>query len=253
MSFSERTEVTVTTIAVDGIDVLSYERVEQAPPLADNVRALAEIPLVVAALHDRFAGWSFVSSDHELTDAMLDSGATISRHGHRLTRAISDADTQVKISLANGLKFGPLVQSSKDLARLSELAYGTGHVDFDAEYPHEPELTGLLNGEIVGPFMANASWQIADGDQLVGAIIINRSTSPITPDEPWVSEVFRDPDPRFRGLGRDLLHLSIRSLAQANDSPLGLVVTEGNPAAELYRSLGFTHQSSFRKLRIPNL
>jgi ribosomal protein S18 acetylase RimI-like enzyme len=85
---------------------------------------------------------------------------------------------------------------------------------------------------------------------LVAACIINRNPDNARSGGPWVSDVFRRPGPRYRGLGRVLLERSIAVLADAGESSLGLVVTDGNPVVRLYEQLGFEHVSSRRKLAI---
>ena len=94
-------------------------------------------------------------------------------------------------------------------------------------------------------------WQLTHGGALVAACVINESKGEPSFGGPWVSELFRLPSTAYRGVGAVLLQKVIASLAAAGERSLGLVVTDGNAAAQAYERLGFIHKSSFRKLQIP--
>ena len=92
-----------------------------------------------------------------------------------------------------------------------------------------------------------------DSNPVVAMALINRMTGASPTGGPWVSEICRDPDPRYAGLGASLLRRVMVQLADDGESSLSLVVTEGNPARQLYERLGFRYVKSFRKLSIPAL
>ncbi len=86
---------------------------------------------------------------------------------------------------------------------------------------------------------------------VVALALINRMLAEPPAGGPWVSEICRHQNPRYAGLGAALLRQVMAQLAADGESSLSLVVTEGNPARQLYERLGFRYVSSFRKLSVP--
>ncbi len=68
----------------------------------------------------------------------------------------------------------------------------------------------------------------------------------------WITELFRDPDPEYAGTGRALLQRGLVLAAAAGVSAVGLVVSAGNPAKELYLDLGFDPVTSSVSLVLPH-
>ena len=56
---------------------------------------------------------------------------------------------------------------------------------------------------------------------------------------PWVADIFVVPSHRGRGLGLALLLRAIPWSHAAGEAQIGLTVTDGNPAEQLYVSAGF--------------
>ena len=56
----------------------------------------------------------------------------------------------------------------------------------------------------------------------------------------WIDQVGVVPAWRGRGLGAYLVTATLRALAAEGTEPVWLTVNENNPAAALYRRLGFT-------------
>jgi ribosomal protein S18 acetylase RimI-like enzyme len=92
-----------------------------------------------------------------------------------------------------------------------------------------------------------------DSNPVVALTLINRMPGEAPTGGPWVSEICRDPDQRYAGLGASLLCRVMAQLADGGESSLSLVVTDGNPAQQVYERLGFRYIKSFRKLSIPAL
>jgi len=237
-------------VLVGGEVVLSYNIYAGPPPVADKAIAFADLEIVIPAVLDQLAGWLFSSHDDELTAALLDAGATMVRHGHTCIRQITGDDVTLSPRPTN-FELSPITASTTELAELSLAAYIDGHVDFDATYDPSAELEDLFAGRILGPYLAQASFQVVDDGCVVGAIIVNDRIGDPPYIGPWVSEIFRDRNARYRGLGSVLLESSIQSLAQQRRETLGLVVTNGNPASTLYERTGFNRVLSARKLLIP--
>lgn len=232
--------------------VLGFTTFLQERPTADDARALAPLDLVVPAVLDELAGMWFSSDDERLIDALMKAGATIVRHAHRLELDLSGEPVDVG-SVPESLLVGPIDRSAAELAELSVRAYPAGHPDFSSPRPEAAagELERLLSGSLIGPLMAGASGQVLDRRRLVAVCIINRSPNLSGPGGPWVSEVFRDPNASYRGLGTMLLRGAIASLSADGERLLGLAVTDGNPARAVYEKLGFHVVRSGRKLLIP--
>jgi ribosomal protein S18 acetylase RimI-like enzyme len=112
-------------------------------------------------------------------------------------------------------------------------AYAPGRVDHvPGEVPSE-FLDAVLSGRAAGPLQPYARVAWADGG-VVGAIVMTDQ-----PPRAFVADVFRDPDPRWRGLGQALLQRAVAAAAAAGAPSVALSVTDGNPAERLYERLGF--------------
>ena len=132
-------------------------------------------------------------------------------------------------------------------------AYAPGRVDHvPGEVPSE-FLDAVLSGRAAGPLQpyGRVAWA---GGRVVGAIVMTTDeqpagfapwantrggTRPPRPEFAFVADVFRDPDPRWRGLGEALLKRAIAAAAAAGAPSVALSVTDGNPAQRLYEALGF--------------
>jgi ribosomal protein S18 acetylase RimI-like enzyme len=110
----------------------------------------------------------------------------------------------------------------------------------------------LLDGQIVGPLLPDASGLVVDEDRVVAFLLVNRMPGDPPFGGPWLSDVARDPDPAYRGLGSVLVRRALAVLAAAGETTFGLAVSEGNPARGLYESLGFGHRHSSRRLLLPS-
>ena len=236
---------------VDGEAVLAYRIYAGPPPVAEDVVALADLDVVVPAILDRLAGWWLASEDDRLTDLLLEAGATLVRHGHLYRRSIVRRDADLALTVPEGFVLEPLSAPARELAVVAEAAYDHDHPDFDLAHDTEGDLAGLLSGTIVGQFIAYASWQVTHDGVVVAACVINLSEGEPPFGGPWVSELFRLPGAAYRGLGAVLLQKAITSFALWGEPSLSLVVTDGNPAAQLYERLGFVHHSGRRKIAIP--
>ena len=66
-----------------------------------------------------------------------------------------------------------------------------------------------------------------------------------------MTDVARDPDPRYAGTGSALLGRGLRVLFDAGETALSLVVTDGNPAARQYARMGFAEVAVSGRVRVP--
>jgi GNAT superfamily N-acetyltransferase len=165
----------------------------------------------------------------ELGRALLAQGATPRRHARLMTHDLrsvpEEADPRV----------GPLTAAPEDLLPAHQSAYRPEHVDY--ELSRDTAAIGkLLRGELVGPLLGASRMAVVDG-RVAGAAILNDFPGAPPAAGPWLSELFRDPS--VPGLGRALLRGALAAAAADGLAALGLVVTGGNPAGELYLDEGF--------------
>ncbi|MEZ5408489.1 MAG: GNAT family N-acetyltransferase [Acidimicrobiales bacterium] len=264
-------------LIVAGRPVLRYRFSRQEAPTADEAVPLAPLEVVVPAVLDQLSGWWLASPDEALTGALRTAGATLVRHAHVYTFPLVGAEAApvpVRPEPPPGLRIGPIDRPPAELVPLVLAAYPPDHVDHQGGDPavEEAELRLLLGGELVGPLLAGASAQITSvtsgggtggggtggggtggggTDEVVAAVIVNRSDGEPPLGGPWVSQVLRRPGPRWAGLGTLVLRHALAALAEAGEASLGLAVTDGNPARHVYERLGFRLVASHRKLAIP--
>ncbi len=234
----------------NGAAVLQYTAVQQERPTAENAIRLADIDVVVPIILEQLAGSWFTSKDEALIDALLGAGASLVRFGHLYSRALTSRDRELMPSASAEFTISPIDRTPAEVTALATMAYPPGHADHDMFDADSDEMSALLNGKLVGPYLPDPSGQITHAGLLVAVCIINRGPGVAPAGGPWVSELLRRPGPSYRGLGRVLLERSIAVLADAGESSLGLAVTDGNPAVRLYERLGFEHCGSRRKLAI---
>jgi len=222
---------------------------------ADDVRPLADVHDVAAVLLEQLPGWVVATEDTELAEALLAVGSRQVRFSHLFSRdLVADPPdpTWLEPVLAPGVLLRPDGVPLLEQGQLSVRAYPHGHTDHDGDDPEyaASQLARLYGGDYIGPVL-DCSTLAMDGDRLVGVLIVNRMPGAAPMGGPWVSEVFRDPHPRYVGLGTALIHRAMARLAAQHEATLSLVVTDANPARSLYERLGFQFQASSRKVRLP--
>lgn len=185
--------------------------------------------------------------DEPIRDALIGRGWTVAREAdilrHDLTGPVPE-HTHIDMSV-HRLTTSELPA----LAALSAAAYGEGHLDHrpggvDA---HRNELLTLTT-DVDKPLVTEASLVAAVGSRPVGAAIVQLSQDFRNFRGPWLMTLFRDPA-GGRGAGRLLLASVITELRRLRLGPLWLAVTVGNPAADLYFNVGFTHATRTWVLR----
>ncbi|GII80315.1 hypothetical protein Sru01_52970 [Sphaerisporangium rufum] len=233
-----------------GRPVLSYiEGTRYGRPLAELLREHS--PAAAGTILRTMPGWAVVV-DEDLGRRLLQAGARPLRHAHAYSR-----DLRASPAPAEWAETGYGVVScgavpADEVFPAWRAAYHPDHPDY-----HQPddgaarrELATLLAGESEGPLLPCGGLLLRDGKVVAGVLV---GTVPGEPPSggPWVMDVFRDPDPRYAGLGAVMLRRAL-ALATLHGLPaLGLAVTEGNPARRLYERLGFGHVRSAVTVGIP--
>jgi GNAT superfamily N-acetyltransferase len=164
-----------------------------------------------------------------LARALLDAGATQRRHARLMTHDLRDVPQDIDPRVV------PLTAGEAELEPAHRSAYSPDHPDWDFAKDYSA-IGRLLRGELVGPLLG-ASRMAVDEGRVVGAAIVNHYPGEPPHAGPWLSELFRDP--AVPGIGRQLLRGALAAAAADGLAALGLVVSGGNPAGDLYRAEGF--------------
>ena len=165
----------------------------------------------------------------ELGRALLDAGATQRRRARLMTHDLRDVPVAVDPRVV------ALTASPEELEPSHIAAYRPDHPDYEIAQD-QTAIGKLLRGELVGPLLGASRMAVHDG-RIVGAAILNDFPGEPPSAGPWLSELFRDP--AVPGIGRELLRGALAAAAADGLVALGLVVTGGNPAGELYLAEGF--------------
>jgi GNAT superfamily N-acetyltransferase len=165
----------------------------------------------------------------DLARELIAAGATQRRHARLMTHDLRDVQTHVDPRVV------PLRASAGELLPSHRAAYRPDHPDYAIARAQDP-IGKLLNGELVGPLLDASRMAVVDG-RIVGAAIVNDFPGDPPSAGPWLSELFRDP--AVPGIGRELLRGALAAAAADGLPALGLAVSGGNRAGELYLEEGF--------------
>lgn len=237
----------------DGVVVGRYQVYRSDPPTADLFEVVGSVEDAVEAILAQLGGWLVATADEVLADALLTRGAVQKRHSHVMSKALPAAEELPDWSLEWELE--PIDASTRfgdEVVPLIRRAYPPGHPDEEEGTDAEivDDIHERLDGERLGPHLPGSA-VVRDAGRPVGLIIVNRVPGEPPFAGPWVSDVCRDPDPQYRGVGRALLEHAIRLNQDAGERGLSLAVTVGNPAQRVYEALGFEIATTARKVEIP--
>ncbi|MGH1491336.1 MAG: GNAT family N-acetyltransferase [Acidimicrobiales bacterium] len=243
----------VDYLFIDGQRAVEYERFDGEPPNANEVRLLMPLAEALPVILEKFSGWMVAPVTDTLADALVAAGAVQLRHSAMMRRTLVAGHQPPESTF--DYRIEPVVGHQEAMAELSVRAYPASHPDHEATDPAValPDIQGLVDGSMIGPLLESSSGvALGPTGVVIAACLINRMPyDNLTGGGPWVSEIFRDPSDRHRGLGQDLLQWSMRALSLAGEETLGLAVTVGNPARGLYERLGFEVLAERRKLQLP--
>lgn len=225
-------------------------------PHADLLEVHGSVEAAASAVMSQLAGWA-VSCDPSLAAELEARGARIFRRADEMTydlNAHPPPASWARPDLPPGLVLEPLHQPVEELVDVWRAAYPANHVDHDprALDPEGADFLGrILHGDMLGPLLPySGSVTTRDGRTVAACIVTDRPGGP-PHGGAWVTEVFRDPDPAYAGVGRALLQRALALSGAAARPALGLVVSVGNPARELYLDLGFDLVTSSVSLILP--
>lgn len=129
----------------------------------------------------------------------------------------------------------PLAVGAAELMDAHRAAYPPDHPDYAFASRADP-LGPLMAGDVIGPLLACSRMAVVDG-HVAGAAIVNAFPGEPPTAGPWLAELFRDP--AYPGIGGALLRGALTAAAAERLPALGLAVSGGNAAAELYLADGF--------------
>jgi GNAT superfamily N-acetyltransferase len=233
-----------------------FHRYDASPPTAELFEPLADLATVIDGVLSQLAGWNLTTADEFLAAALVERGALPVRHFSLMSITLTQLDEpEGDTDLTEAFDVRPLTpvsQVPREVVGLVRAAYPAGHPDEELGSDDDiiRDIQHALDGARLGPLM-QPSALVYDGECPVALVLVNRVPGGPPTGGPWITDICRDPDPRYTGLGRDLLLRVLRSCRRSGESCVSLAVTEGNPAWRLYASLGFSRVATTRKVRIP--
>ena len=222
----------------DGVPLARFvEDSVEGRPVARLFERSVSVERARAAVLRELRGWR-VAADPALGLELVLAGGRHVRHLHVLSRDLVASPAFEMGAAPPGLELRPLDRPAADLVAAFCSAFAAGHVDGRRESPLR-ELEGVLSGESIGPVLTCSGVAVDVNAHVCAAVIIN--DSPLAPPlrGPWIAECFRDRSPRYAGAGRALLERALVLATSAGLETMGLTVTHGNRARELYEALGF--------------
>ncbi|MEU7143578.1 GNAT family N-acetyltransferase [Nocardia sp. NPDC046473] len=210
---------------------------EGASPTAATDRIMAEL-----------SGWGATTLT-SLGTHLVERGARVQREFDTFTHGLQGVSRPFAPSRRSAnleLRAAETIDPAQ-LRATYAAAYPPGHPDHDIS--SFEDLQALMDGTLMGPLLP-ASTVLIDTDRGLGiAAVLAHDCPGLPPDEgPWISEVFRDPAPTYRGLGSLLLRHVLWLSAERGLPALGLAATTGNRAAGVYESVGFVRTARWADL-----
>jgi GNAT superfamily N-acetyltransferase len=195
------------------------------------------VPVVLADLR----GWRIIAGE-ELGPALVAAGGRLFRHSHVLTRDLVAHPAADAGPAPPGLELAPANRPAADLVDAYRAAFPPEHPDGAARVDEDPleEMRRIVEQQIAGPVLDCSGIAVDRHGNVRAAVIITDSGGTPPFGGPWVAECFRHPDAAYRGAGRALLERTLVAATRAGLPAIGLAVTHGNPAHELYLKLGFS-------------
>jgi predicted N-acetyltransferase YhbS len=143
-----------------------------------------------------------------------------------------------------GVRFEGPGRGAADLVDAFVTAYPPSHPDHKPGWDPEAEEARIMDGRECGPLMDCTRFAVA-GDRVVGAVLVT-DVEPGNHVEagPLIADAFRRAGDEWCGVGGALLRRACAAAAAEGHAGIGLMVSDGNPAREVYARLGFTVVSS---------
>jgi GNAT superfamily N-acetyltransferase len=222
VSMPDRTMLTDT----DGTPIATFDDIERdGRRVADLLELEVPVERAVRPILAQLKGYR-VAGPVELGRALIEAGGTPARHAHIYTHDLAGRPVPHP---PPGITLTPVDRPATEIVPAYLAAHPPDHPDYEVIAAEDSD--AWFDSLLAGSLLDSSGLAIAN-DTVVGGILIADFAGPPFAG-PWVMELFRDPG--HRGAGRALLERAL----QRSHAPLGLAVSEGNPAARLYERLGF--------------
>lgn len=219
--------------------MLSYvEGTREGRPYADLAEVLG--PGAVEAVLREMPGW-VVSGDEALGRRLLSAGGRRLKHAHVHSRDLRKDPAPPRWAETG---YGVLACEAVPAAEVFpawRAAYPPGHPDRNLAGDDAAlglDLAPMLRGESYGTLLPCGGLMLLD-DRVVAGVLVGALDGEPPYGGPWILDVFRDPEPRFAGLGAVMLRRALALATLHGLTALGLAVSDGNPARRVYDRLGF--------------
>lgn len=214
-----------------------------------DTRATGDVETAADALLDEVPGGRVDTDDEALVAALVARGGRLRRRAHDMEYDLSRPLPDL-VELP-GYAFAP-VAAPEPLAAVHRLAFAPGHVDHRPDEDIDAMMRRVLAGEVIGPFVPAASWQVEHGGTVVGAVlVVDRPAFGGMSARAWILDVFVDPAHQGRGVGDALARRAVVGAREAGFAHVGLVVSDGNPARRTYERVGFVVTVSGTTVDLP--
>jgi GNAT superfamily N-acetyltransferase len=240
-----------------GISVASFlPKVRDGRSWADRIQVLNPSP--AEPIFNQMPGWA-VSCQSDLAAQLVALGAVVLRRAVWMSRDLGTDPPPAAWSQllpGPGLRMASCDRPACDLLPAWRAAYPVIHVDHfagDDETALRVRLVPQLAGNLHGPLLPFSTLVLDATDRVVAAVVVNDMDSEPPWNGPWITDLFRHPDPTYVGLGALLLRRVLAHAANAGVASVSLVVTEKNPAQRVYIRHGFRAADTTVTVLIPDV
>jgi predicted N-acetyltransferase YhbS len=223
------------------------------PPRAEMLRPLGDVEAAVAPVVAQLAGYRCSCIDAGLSDALVAAGVE-----HLRQFSFMSVDLQGEpvrwpdVSLPDGVSVRTL--TAADIDELTELelrAFPPGHVDHHSNDLEEVRTSNFERiTDPARPLMPHALLAL-HGAVAVGVVTTQYVGRIPGVTGPWLTNIARDPDARWVGLGAAMVSSVLSSLRRDGYERAYLAVTDGNPARKVYGRAGFVDFAQASFLKVP--
>lgn len=209
---------------------------------ADRVEVLGSN--AAGPIFDQMPGWA-VSCQAVLAAQLVSLGAVVLRRAVWMSRDLGDSPppaTWSRLLPVPALRLTTCDRPARDLLPAWRAAYPVTHPDHFADDDRAAlrvRLVPQLAGKLHGPLLPMSALVTDAANRVVAAVIVNDLAGEPPWSGPWITDLFRHPDPVYSGLGTLLLRRTLAHAAEAGLPTVSLVVTEENPAQRVYTRQGF--------------
>jgi len=195
-----------------------------------------------------------ISTSHtEFARQLINQGSTVKRNSIAMTCNLTNQEITPR-TIPNQTRFIEEVEPENLFISWNN-AHGEDHPDHvtgEKQALIDEHLKPLLDHSEVGP-NHRSSIAVLENGTVIAAIIVSLREGQPTMGGPWISEIWVDPDHQGKRIARYLIDQAQLTRQQDGFTSLGLAVTNGNPAKNLYATAGFTTVEEFWTLILPTV